>query len=76
MSDWKEYTLATVFVVAGAALVIGLVTCFAFASTAIAWLLYNKAVAPAFGWPHASFWLVFAFMWFLSFFVRLWSRRP
>jgi hypothetical protein len=37
----------------------------------IPYLLWNKAVAPTFGWPQATFWQVFFIIWAASFAARL-----
>lgn len=37
----------------------------------IPWALWNYAVAPTFGWPHAGFWQVFFICWAVSFVARL-----
>jgi hypothetical protein len=54
-------------ILGGVALVAGL----ALLPFVIAWLLWNKALAPAFGWPHFGFWVTFAVLWFASFISKL-----
>ncbi len=52
-------------------LVIGLVLAFIAGITAfvigipatVVWLAYNHVIAVSFGWPHISFWTIFALTW-------------
>jgi hypothetical protein len=49
--------ILAVFVVVGCAVML---------PTLIVWLLWNHAIAPAFGIHHIGFWLTFAILWVLS----------
>ena len=67
LSTAAAFLLAGAIVVGGISLVGGL----CLLPSWIGWLLYNHAVAPVFGWPHASFWLVFAVLWVIGLVGRI-----
>lgn len=43
--------------------------------TLVVWLLWNHAIAPAFGIPHAGFWVTFAILWVLGIVGRTFFGR-
>jgi hypothetical protein len=56
-------TLLKILVVLALVAFVGVIV---LAFNVIPWLLWNYAVAPAFGWPQVGFWQVFFICWAIS----------